>query len=129
MTIILANHIDGRAAEPLDGTYLDDFDPSTGEVHARVPASEAADVELAVDAAKRAFPSWSRTPAAERSRILVRLADALEGRLEDFVRAESIDSAPSIEASRIVVITLNCSARLPLPRASTLTCRMIRLSG
>ena len=80
VTTILANHIDGRATEPLDGTYLDDIDPATGAVHARVPASEAADVELAVAAAQRAFPGWSATPAAERSRILLRLADALESR-------------------------------------------------
>lgn len=107
MTTILANHIDGRATEPLDGTYLDDIDPATGVVHALVPASEAADVELAVAAAKRAFPSWSATAAAERSRILVRLADALEDRLEDFVRAESIDSGKPVALAR----------RLDIPRA------------
>jgi aminomuconate-semialdehyde/2-hydroxymuconate-6-semialdehyde dehydrogenase len=100
VTTILGNHIDGRSTEPLDGTYLDDIDPATGEVHARVPASEAADVELAVDAAKRAFPGWSATPAAERSRILVRLADALDDRLEDFVRAESIDSGKPVKLAR-----------------------------
>jgi aminomuconate-semialdehyde/2-hydroxymuconate-6-semialdehyde dehydrogenase len=100
VTTTLANHIDGRSAEPLDGTYLDDVDPATGEVHARVPASEAADVELAVEAAKRAFPAWSATPAAERSRILVRLADALEERMDDFVRAESIDSGKPVKLAR-----------------------------
>ncbi len=107
MTTVLANHIDGRATEPLDGTYLDDIDPATGAVHALVPASEAADVDLAVAAAKRAFPSWSATPAAERSRILVRLADALEARLEDFVRAESIDAGKPVALAR----------RLDIPRA------------
>lgn len=100
MTTILANHIDGAAVEPLDGTYLDDADPSTGAVHALVPASEAADVELAVAAAKRAFPAWSATPASERSRILLRIADALEARLEDFVRAESIDSGKPVRLAR-----------------------------
>ena len=100
MTTILANHIDGRSTEPRDGTYLDDIDPATGAVHARVPASEAADVGLAVDAARRAFPGWAATPAAERSRILVRLADALEGRLDEFVRAESIDSGKPVKLAR-----------------------------
>ena len=100
MTTLLANHIDGRAAEPLDGTYLDDIDPATGALHARVPASEAADVELAVAAGRRAFPGWSATPAAERSRILLRIADALEARLEDFVRAESIDSGKPVRLAR-----------------------------
>ena len=100
MTTLLVNHIDGRAAEPLDGTYLDDIDPATGALHARVPASEAADVELAVAAGRRAFPGWSATPAAERSRILLRIADALEARLEDFVRAESIDSGKPVRLAR-----------------------------
>ena len=68
---------------------------------------EAADVELAVAAAKRAFPAWSATPAAERSRILVRLADALEARLEEFVRAESIDAGKPVTLAR----------RLDIPRA------------
>lgn len=107
MTTVLANHIDGRATEPLDGTYLDDIDPATGAVHALVPASEAGDVALAVEAAKRAFPAWSATPAAERSRILVQLADALEDRLEDFVRAESIDAGKPVALAR----------RLDIPRA------------
>ena len=100
MTTILANHIDGRSTEPLDGSYLDDIDPATGRIHALVPASEAADVELAVAAAKRAFPGWSATPAAERSRILLRIADALEARLEDFVHAESVDSGKPVRLAR-----------------------------
>lgn len=100
MTTILANHIDGKATEPLDGSYLDDIDPATGAVHALVPASEGADVELAVAAGKRAFPGWSATPAAERSRTLLRIADALEARLEEFVRAESIDSGKPVRLAR-----------------------------
>jgi len=100
VTTVLANHIDGRATEPLDGTYLDDIDPSTGAVHAIVPASEATDVELAVAAGRRAFPGWAATPAAERSRILLRMADTLESRLEEFVRAESTDSGKPVRLAR-----------------------------
>ena len=107
MTTILSNHIDGRSTEPIDGSYLDDTDPATGAVHALVPASESADVELAVAAARRAFPAWSATPAAERSRILVRLADALESQMDEFVRAESIDSGKPVALAR----------RLDIPRA------------
>jgi len=104
---VLANHIDGSAEAPRAGAYLDDFDPSTGRVHARVPASDADDVNRAVAAAARAFPAWSATPAAERSRFLLRLADALEDRLEEYVRAESIDSGKPVELAR----------RLDIPRA------------
>jgi aminomuconate-semialdehyde/2-hydroxymuconate-6-semialdehyde dehydrogenase len=100
VTTSLANHIDGRSVEPIDGSYLDDIDPATGAIHARVPASGAADVELAVAAARRAFPGWAATPAAERSRILLRIADTLEARLEDYVRAESIDSGKPVKLAR-----------------------------
>ena len=46
-------------------------------------------------------PAWSATPAAERSRILVRLADALEARMDDFVRAESIDSGKPVKPGSV----------------------------
>lgn len=104
MTTILANHIDGLAVEPRDGIYLDDVDPATGAVHARVPASGPADVDQAVAAGRRAFPGWSATPASERSRILIRIADALETRLEDYVRAESIDSGKPVRLARALDI-------------------------
>lgn len=74
----LANFIAGRFEPPRSGTYLDDIDPATEEVIAHIPDSDERDVDDAVQAAKQAFPAWSRTPAAERSKMLLKLADLIE---------------------------------------------------
>ena len=61
----LPNFVDGRLAPPHSGRYLDVHEPATGEVVAKVPDSDATDVEQAVAAAKRAFPAWSSTDSEE----------------------------------------------------------------
>ena len=67
-------------------------------------SSDARDVETAVAAAVRAFPSWSRTPAPERSRALRRLARLIERDLEKLARAESVDSGKPLTAARTIDI-------------------------
>ncbi|MFN0011903.1 MAG: aldehyde dehydrogenase [Phycisphaerales bacterium] len=96
----ILNLINGRAVPARAGQWLDVIDPARGETYARVAASEAADVPAAVDAAKGAFAAWSGTPAAERSRIMLRWADLLEARLEQFAQAESVDAGKPISATR-----------------------------
>jgi len=103
----ISHHIGGQDVAPLAGGWLDDIEPATGRPHARVAAGDAADVERAVSAARAAFPGWSTTPAAERSRILVRIADRLERELERFVVAESTDAGKPVALAR----------RLDIPRA------------
>src|ERR1700682_5902972 len=96
----LSNFIAGPFAPPKSGTYLDDLNPATEEVIAEIPDSDECDIDDAVAAAKRAFPSWSRTPAAERSRLLLRLADLIEQNLEELARLESIDNGKTISLAR-----------------------------
>ncbi|MGZ5493261.1 MAG: aldehyde dehydrogenase [Thermoanaerobaculia bacterium] len=103
----LANFIGGAFWPPESGVYFDDIGPATGEVIAEVPDSDERDVDAAVRAARRAFPSWSRTPAAERSRLLMRLADLIEQSLEELAQLESRDSGKTITLAR----------RLDIPRA------------
>src|SRR5204863_9847830 len=86
------------------GKYLDNIEPATGKPYALVPDSEAPDVELAVTAAERAFPTWSKTSAAERSRILLRIADLIERDLEKLARAESIDTGKPLSLARMLDI-------------------------
>ena len=88
----ITNYIDGRQVEPISGAYLDNVDPSTGQVYSHVPDSDERDVELAVQAAQRAFDSWSATPAAERSQIMLAIADLIEKNLDSLARAECIDN-------------------------------------
>jgi len=89
---ILAHYINGTLAEPANGRYLDNIDPSTGLVYSKIPAGDAADVQQAVEAAEGAFASWSQMPAADRSRILVRLADLIQDHREALSEAECIDN-------------------------------------
>jgi len=96
----ILNFIEGRHEPAASGEWLDDVDPATAETYARVASSDAADVDRAVAAAVRAFPAWSTTPAADRSRLLRRLARLIERDLEALARAESIDSGKPIAAAR-----------------------------
>jgi aminomuconate-semialdehyde/2-hydroxymuconate-6-semialdehyde dehydrogenase len=83
---------------------LDNIEPATGKVYSRLPDGDAADVEAAVAAADRAFPTWSRMPAAERSRILLRIADLIEADLEKLALAESVDTGKPLTLARTMDI-------------------------
>jgi aminomuconate-semialdehyde/2-hydroxymuconate-6-semialdehyde dehydrogenase len=100
----VANFVNGRQFTPQGGQYLDNIEPATGKVIGRVPDSDASDVEAAVAAAKEAFPAWASTPAEQRSRILMRIADLIEARLEELAKAESIDAGKPISAARNIDI-------------------------
>ncbi|MEZ4422315.1 MAG: aldehyde dehydrogenase [Gemmatimonadota bacterium] len=102
--IDIRNYIGGRLATPASGAWLECVEPATGAVYARVPASDATDVARAVDAARAAFPGWSASPAAERSRILLAVAAGIERRLEALARAESIDSGKPLTTARTIDI-------------------------
>ena len=78
MTIKRDLVIGGEDVPALDGRTTEDLNPYTGEVYAVVAAAGAADVTRAVDAAQRAFPSWSQTSPAARRRIFLRAADLME---------------------------------------------------
>jgi aminomuconate-semialdehyde/2-hydroxymuconate-6-semialdehyde dehydrogenase len=96
----LANLIDGRLQAPRDSRWLDVFEPATGQVFAQCPDSSADDVADAVAAAQRAAPGWSATPTEQRARLLHRLADLIEVRLEEFVALESRDSGKPLSLAR-----------------------------
>jgi aminomuconate-semialdehyde/2-hydroxymuconate-6-semialdehyde dehydrogenase len=96
----IRNFIDGKFVEPRSGKYLDNVEPATGKPYSQVPNSGKEDVDLAVAAAEKAFVDWSKKPAAERSKILLRIADLIERDLEKFARAESIDTGKPIALAR-----------------------------
>jgi aminomuconate-semialdehyde/2-hydroxymuconate-6-semialdehyde dehydrogenase len=102
--IRILNFIDGKHCQPTFGRYLDDIEPATSQAYAHVPDSDERDIELAVQAAARAFPAWSRTPAAERSRILLDIAQRIEANLERLAQAESVDTGKPIRLARTVDI-------------------------
>ncbi|MEY2579939.1 MAG: aminomuconate-semialdehyde/2-hydroxymuconate-6-semialdehyde dehydrogenase [Verrucomicrobiota bacterium] len=100
----IRNFIDGQFVEPASGKYLDNIEPATGKPYSQVADSDARDVELAVAAAEKAFPDWSHTPTADRSGLLLRIADLIERDLERFARAESIDTGKPVSLARTLDI-------------------------
>ncbi len=105
----IRNFINGEFVEPLGGKYLDNIEPATGKPYSQVADSDGRDVDLAVAAAEKAFPEWSRKSAAERSRILLRIADLIDRDLEKLARAESIDTGKPLALAR----------SLDIPRAAS----------
>jgi len=100
------NFIDGEFVAPIKGQYFDNVSPVNGDVFCQIPRSTAEDIDLALDAAHRAAPAWGRSSAAERSNILLKIADRIEQNLEALAVAETWDNGKAVRE------TLN--ADLPL---------------
>lgn len=88
----IKNYIGGTLVPADSGEYLENYNPATGKVYSYIPDSGASDVQRAVESAERAFFEWSSCGVQKRYRILNRIADIIEQNLEEFARAESIDS-------------------------------------
>jgi betaine-aldehyde dehydrogenase len=86
---VLRNFVDGTYVDTEAGVTSGIVDPSTGEVFATAPVSEAADVDLAMRAAERGFEIWRDATPSVRQRALLRIADAIEARADEIVAAES----------------------------------------
>jgi len=104
----LQNYIGGELVAPNAEQYVPNVDPAAGHAIGRVPDSDASDIAHAAAAAKAAFPGWSRTPAAERARLLLAIANGIDARLEELAQAESIDTGKPITLAR----------ELDIPRAA-----------
>ena len=107
--IRLSHTINGKAAAPASGQWLEVFEPATGLAYAECPAGDGSDLDSAVAAARSAFPAWSSLPGSERGRWLNRLADALEARLEPFAQAESRDAGKPLALARDIEIPRSIS--------------------
>lgn len=88
----LLNFIDGQQLDPVSKQFIDNESPINGRVFSLIPDSDERDVELAVDAAKKAFPIWSKLSRQERHDHLVRLANGIAARFDEMVKAESMDN-------------------------------------
>ena len=98
------NYVDGVYCPPINEQYFDNINPATGAVYCLIPDSDENDLALAVKAADKAFPTWSKLPAEERSKILVRFSEGIEKRMDQFVAAESKDNGKPITLARHVDI-------------------------
>ena len=105
----IKNYINGEFQSPINGDYIDNYNPSKGEVYGQIPNSTKEDVELAYQAAKEAFSSWSNTTLDERSSILSRIATRIKERLPELAMAEAKDNGKP----------LSLAAAIDIPRASS----------
>ena len=100
------NYIGGTWVAPVEGRYFDNPSPVTGKVLCQVPRSSAADIELALDAAHKAKDSWGRTSAADRAKLLNRIADTLEQKLELVAMIETLDNGKPIRETTLADLPL-----------------------
>lgn len=100
----IKNLINGALLDPVDGQYIDNYEPATGQVYALTPDSNEQDLQLAVEAAEQAFPVWSDTSTESRAKILNRLADLIETNQEALAKAEAIDNGKPISLAKHVDI-------------------------
>jgi aldehyde dehydrogenase (NAD+) len=100
--------IGGKFVPAADGATLASLNPHDGSTIAEVAMAGKADIDEAVAAAKKAFPSWARRAAMERGRLLLKLADAIEANAEELARLESLDTGHPLRDTR----------RLDVPRTA-----------
>lgn len=103
--VMAENYIEGlfEATE----TYIDSYEPATGQVWAKVPNSGVREIDRAVKAAKEAFPAWRRLGVEARADYLLKVAALLEGRAEEFAEAEARDQGKPV----------GLAAKMDIPRA------------
>ena len=85
----ILNFINGEYVAPVSNQYLEGYNPAIGAVYSEVPDSDERDVNLAVKAASEAFEVWSNYTQEQRSDILLKIAQGIERRLEEFALAET----------------------------------------
>lgn len=100
----IQNYINGSFHNPIQDNWIDNYNPSNGEIYGQIPNASKEDVENAYDAAKAAFPNWSQTTLEERSRILIKISELLEANLQRFAEAESKDNGKPISLAKAVDI-------------------------
>jgi betaine-aldehyde dehydrogenase len=86
------NVVDGRLVDSVSGETYDVIDPTNGEAYASAPLSGAEDVDRAFQAADRAFEGWGRMTPRDRAGALLKIADAIEGRIEEINAVECQDT-------------------------------------
>ena len=90
------NYIGGKFVAPVKGAYFENISPVDGKAFTTAARSTKEDIELALDAAHAAFPSWSKTSATFRSNLLLKIAQVIEDNLSYLAAVETIDNGKPI---------------------------------
>ncbi len=90
------NFIGGEWKAPVKGQYFENISPIDGQSFTKVPRSGKEDIDLALDAAHKAFATWSHTSPTERSNVLLKIADIMEKNLAYLAAVETVDNGKPI---------------------------------
>lgn len=104
----ILNYINGQLVASKSDAVISVYNPANGSIYCEAPDSDAEDVKEAVDAAKKAYESWSETSIETRSSILLKIADLIESKLDVLAEAESKDNGKPIWLAK----------KVDIPRAS-----------
>jgi malonate-semialdehyde dehydrogenase (acetylating)/methylmalonate-semialdehyde dehydrogenase len=96
----LQNYVNGAWRRPTTTEYANVTNPATGELLARVPLSNATDVNAAVQAGAEAFPAWRRTPPGERVQYLFKLKNLLEEHIDELSRLITLENGKTFNESK-----------------------------
>ena len=105
----LENFIGGNFIGPLSAEFIDNVNPATGVVTGQIPNSNKKDIDVAVAAAKKAFPTWSVMATEKRFLILNKIAELIDENLEALALAETNDNGKPLWLSKL----------MDIPRASS----------
>jgi aminomuconate-semialdehyde/2-hydroxymuconate-6-semialdehyde dehydrogenase len=100
----IKNYINGEYVNPLSNNWIENYNPSKGEVYGQLPDSNYQDVEIAYKAAENAFLSWSETTLDERSKILSKIAKGIIEKLPELALAESKDNGKPVDLAKSIDI-------------------------
>lgn len=99
--------INGEWVPAEGGETFETFNPATGEKLADCANASPADIDRAVEAARAAFPAWSKTAPAERANLLLKVADLIEANAERLAMAETLDNGKPIRETTLVDVPLS----------------------
>ncbi|EAQ40910.1 aldehyde dehydrogenase [Polaribacter sp. MED152] len=100
----IQNYINGEFVNPISDSWLDNYNPANGEVYGKIPNSDIADVEKAIEAAELAFKKWSKTTLEERGQILLKISELILANLQSLAEAESKDNGKPVSLAKEVDI-------------------------
>ena len=96
----LQNFVNGKKVSATSDKVQDLINPATGQVFAKAPVSNAADVDKAMQAAASAFEVWKESTPGERQKAINKIADAIEARSEELIGIESENTGKPIAVTR-----------------------------
>ncbi|MES2891295.1 MAG: aldehyde dehydrogenase family protein [Bacteroidota bacterium] len=100
------HYIGGQWVLPSSGEYFDNSSPIDGKVFTQAARGNARDIDMAIDAANKAFETWGKSSAASRSNILIKIAQVIEDNLEYLAIVETIDNGKAIRETRAADLPL-----------------------